>query len=94
MRLTGRIIFRERDWFSEWWHVVRTRTCYFAKLRPCAAITVYVGIACSPALTVDILWLIQSIILNLLVVAVSVNSWTSNYVIYAVAADGDNVFEA
>ena len=99
MRLTDRFNFRERDWFSEWWRVVRTRTFYFAKL--------YVSLApplrchyclrryvCSPALTVDILWLIQSILLNLLVVAVCVNLWTSNYVICAVAADGDNVFEA
>ena len=30
--LTGRFNFRERDWFSEWWRVVRTRTCYFEKL--------------------------------------------------------------
>ena len=72
------------------------RSSTFLWLRPCAAITDYClrRFACSPALTVDILWLIQSILLNLLVVAVCVNTWTSNYVICAVAADGDNVFEA
>ena len=49
-RLTGRITLRERDWFSEWWCIVPTRTCYFAKLRPCASIIVYLRFVCRPLL--------------------------------------------
>ena len=54
---------------------VVTRTCYFAKLYislapPLRCHCCLPRFACSPALTVDILWVIQSILLNLLVVAV------------------------
>ena len=58
---------------------VVTRTCYFAKLYvslapPLRCHYCLRRFACSPALTVDILWLIQSILLNLLVVAVCVST--------------------
>ena len=69
---------------------MRTRTCYFAKLRPCASIIVYASFACLPLYFVAI----EFIVLDLVVVSLCVNSQTSNYVVCAVAAEGDNVFES
>ena len=66
------------------------RTCYFAKFRPCASIIVYASFACRPLYFV----VIEFIVLYLVVVSLCVDLSTSNYVVCAVAAEGDNVLES
>ena len=60
--------------------MVRTRTCYFAKVRPCASIIVYASFACLPLYFV----VIEFIVLDLVVVS----SFTISFVLGAI----NNIF--